>query len=712
MKIFHRMLSFILALVTVVSVLIIPSAGASASSAEDGVLIFDSQAIVDKFVKNTNGVKYSYDSKEGALKVEVTGNDPYFYVEWYSTVKNKLRADNVDYVYTVYKAPRTNSSTARNSKVGLYLCTDLCVSPAGRNLKEHTLISANGFVTSRTDVGGLKYYNNFGGYFRGVRVDVFQSASVGDVMYIDSIILNTPANNGTVVSGLRSQAKNGYPVDLSTDLIAPSYDVSKYTSPYWKGNIVYNEAVSPIQNSDGSYTYQLMYTPDEIIAVYDGCFNVYYKEGVDFKVSGNKLTILPGGSIDTFLLSDIQNWNYEGDRVFFQSYLNVTYKHSDTWDYYLPANKASKLPVTSDAIKNNKNLNVVFFGDSITGGANASSYRGYYPDAPYWWEQIADALRENYGFSNLKVYDVAEGGSTASGMVGTFKNSVLPKNPDLIFIEFGVNDAQNGETNGFKKAIKTMIDAARAKNPNCEIVLVSPFYSHIYNYSDYGFEVCQKACLDLEKEYTGVVCADVTAMHKSLREVKRHYDITGDNVCHPNDYFSRIYAQVCLATIIPEELGYEAYVPKPDAPVLQAVEVVLPESGIAPIPMGGKLDVSGVSLNLIYDKSEANTTVAVDPTWVSGFDSNSAGEKTVTVTYEGFTVQFTVTVYDPVIPGDVDGDGEITMVDLFNLKLFIKQKDVPTAEELRAADIDGDGEITMVDSFEIKYRVTKGYWRQ
>ena len=27
------------------------------------------------------------------------------------------------------------------------------------------------------------------------------------------------------------------------------------------------------------------------------------------------------------------------------------------------------------------------------------------------------------------------------------------------------------------------------------------------------------------------------------------------------------------------------------------------------------------------------------------------------------------------------------------------------------ADIDGDGELTMVDSFELKYRISKGFWR-
>ena len=717
MKFSRRILCMLVALCTVLSVMTVPSGAASLEDyshygPSSGVLAFDSASVVSKFVRSSNGVNYSYDEEENALKVEVTGSDPFVYIEWYTTVTTKVSADKTNYVYTVYKAPRSNSATARSTSTELYLCSDRCASAAERCVKRHSIISQDGYVVSRTDVYGLQYYSNFGGNVRGVRFDVFQNAQVGDVMYIDSVIVNTPAidSDGAVLAGLRAQAKNGYPVDPSTDLLAASYDVSKYTSPFWKGNIVYNEAVSPIQNSDGSYTYKLMYEPDEVIAVYDGGCLVYYEEGVDYEVNGDELTVLSGGAIDTFLLSDIQNWNYDGDRVFFQSYLNVTYTHSDTWDYYLPESKADQLPNTSSAIINNEEYNVVFFGDSLTGGAKSSSYRGYYPYAPYWWEMIEDALRENYGFTNLNVYDISEGGSTASGMISTFNSGVLGYDPDLIFIEFGVNDAQNGETSGYRSAIETMIKNAKAQYPDCEIVLVSPFYSNTNVYSDYGFEVCRQACLELEEEYDGVVCADITALHKSLREVKRHYDITGDNVCPPNDYFSRIYAQLCLETIVPASLGYEGYVPE-GKPVLDDITVMLPEGGLAPIELGGKLDLSKLSLKLSYDKEEANTTVAIDPSWVSGFDPNTVGEQQVKVTYEDFYTYFTVTVYDPVMPGDIDGDKDVTMLDLYMMRLFLKQSDIPDENETRAADIDGDGDVTMLDSYALKYYIANGEWK-
>lgn len=72
-----------------------------------------------------------------------------------------------------------------------------------------------------------------------------------------------------------------------------------------------------------------------------------------------------------------------------------------------------------------------------------------------------------------------------------------------------------------------------------------------------------------------------------------------------------------------------------------------------------------------------------------------------------------VTVYyeSTVTTGDADGDGELSMLDLFRLKLFMKQEAIPTEKEILALDIDGDGEINMVDSFEMKYRISKGSWR-
>ncbi len=58
--------------------------------------------------------------------------------------------------------------------------------------------------------------------------------------------------------------------------------------------------------------------------------------------------------------------------------------------------------------------------------------------------------------------------------------------------------------------------------------------------------------------------------------------------------------------------------------------------------IGDTLDTAGLKIDLVY--SDSSTETITEGYTVSGFDSATAGEKTVTVTYEGFTTTFTVTV--------------------------------------------------------------------
>ncbi len=60
--------------------------------------------------------------------------------------------------------------------------------------------------------------------------------------------------------------------------------------------------------------------------------------------------------------------------------------------------------------------------------------------------------------------------------------------------------------------------------------------------------------------------------------------------------------------------------------------------------------------------------------------------------------------------GDIDGNGNINMMDVFKMKMFIKNISSPTAIEAAAADIDGNGIINMIDSFKLKYRIVRGIW--
>lgn len=60
--------------------------------------------------------------------------------------------------------------------------------------------------------------------------------------------------------------------------------------------------------------------------------------------------------------------------------------------------------------------------------------------------------------------------------------------------------------------------------------------------------------------------------------------------------------------------------------------------------------------------------------------------------------------------GDIDNSGTVNSVDLFRMKLFVKQVVSPTEAESAAADINKDTKVTTVDLFHLKFRIMKGFW--
>ena len=60
-------------------------------------------------------------------------------------------------------------------------------------------------------------------------------------------------------------------------------------------------------------------------------------------------------------------------------------------------------------------------------------------------------------------------------------------------------------------------------------------------------------------------------------------------------------------------------------------------------------------------------------------------------------MQFTL-----IVTGDIDGDAEITINDLANIRLHLIDKKSLTGIKLKAGDIDEDGEVTINDLASMK----------
>ncbi len=110
------------------------------------------------------------------------------------------------------------------------------------------------------------------------------------------------------------------------------------------------------------------------------------------------------------------------------------------------------------------NVTIVAFGDSITAGYAVR--RGF----PFFWNEM---LKEKYPDARIKIINSGVPGDTTSDGLSRLDWMVLGYEPDLVTINFGINDAALGiDIDEFKGNLMQMIMRIRA-SPGSEILLLS-----------------------------------------------------------------------------------------------------------------------------------------------------------------------------------------------------------------------------------------------
>ena len=130
---------------------------------------------------------------------------------------------------------------------------------------------------------------------------------------------------------------------------------------------------------------------------------------------------------------------------------------------------------------------------------------------------------------------------------------------------------------------------------------------------------------------------------------------------------------------------------EPDTPVLTELRVTEPEK--LEYQIGETLDLDGFKVEAVYD--DGTVEDVTEDVEITGFDSDTPGEKTVIVSYGGLEESFTVTVIqteDPTTPGGSDEDPTTP----------------GSSNEDPAAPGDGGGSLTPSDSGEKDSAVQTG----
>ncbi len=354
-----------------------------------------------------------------------------------------------------------------------------------------------------------------------------------------------------------------------TDFVIDRYDFDTYMKPYWSGDFVANESVLFVGETDSA---SLLYTPTGGVSVRSCDLGTEYKEGVDYLLSGNTLTRLKGSSMPCFTKEE---W-YPADaterskpgrlpgkpHIFFgeggyiaQHQVFVSYSHAGKWEGFVPEDASEKLPKTLSKLQKGEELTLLFFGDSITTGVNASGKIGFEPFADPWPILVKKSLEKIYPMAKINYLNTAVAGKRTAWGLETLEENVIAHKPDTLILGFGMNDRELTPAEHVEQ-LRTLIERVQGALPEVEIALVATMLPNVEALKFWAaqpeFEAAYKELL--LPAHPEIPLIPVTSVHKALLEKKRYCDMTGNNINHPNDFLARAYAHTVVKVITGKEL--------------------------------------------------------------------------------------------------------------------------------------------------------------
>jgi acyl-CoA thioesterase I len=138
----------------------------------------------------------------------------------------------------------------------------------------------------------------------------------------------------------------------------------------------------------------------------------------------------------------------------------------------------------------NRTINLVFHGHSVPAGYFKTPVVNTFGSYPF---QLLKALKELYPYAVINVINTSIGGENSVSGQKRFKSDVLIHKPDVLFIDYALNDRSIGLEKA-EEAWSKMIEAALKKN--IKIILLTPSPDQSVNILDSNS--------DLEKHSTQI----------------------------------------------------------------------------------------------------------------------------------------------------------------------------------------------------------------
>lgn len=218
-------------------------------------------------------------------------------------------------------------------------------------------------------------------------------------------------------------------------------------------------------------------------------------------------------------------------------FVDYSYEIVNPWPEQAP--QTNLLKATRARLERGDSVKIVAFGDSITAGGDASS-----PDLIFW-QRWANDLQRKYPRARVTAVNGATGGDATPQGLQRLQAKVIDQKPDLVLLGFGMNDHNKGGVpiSDFERNLKEMIARIRSAT-SAEVVIFSAFPPNpkwkfgTHRMIEYAEATCRVA------NETACAYADVFRNWSSIAARKKHEDLLGNNINHPNDFGHWIYYRV------------------------------------------------------------------------------------------------------------------------------------------------------------------------
>jgi len=183
-------------------------------------------------------------------------------------------------------------------------------------------------------------------------------------------------------------------------------------------------------------------------------------------------------------------------------------------------------------------LNVVFFGASLTWGANATdqsltSYRAV----------MANYLEAEYPKAHFKFYDAAIGGTGSQLGVFRLDRDVLSRKPDLVFLDFSANDGLHSDNPEQMASYESLVRRIIRDGHALIVQMIFPFGGNVAQGNTDGMKR-RDAHLKISQAYNTVVGDAITFCIDQVKQGKATVaQMWPTDMGHPGDFGYALFAE-------------------------------------------------------------------------------------------------------------------------------------------------------------------------